>query len=107
MSLSHPHDGTLLPGRRCFVAALPALLVVAALPAAAADRRRVRMPDGSVRYMTDDEYRRWRRSAEGRRWDDRNDGRNSGELGDAPRKNDDWRWRRRDGRDVRYPADGG
>jgi hypothetical protein len=73
------------------------------------------MPDGSVRYMTEREYRRWQRSAEARHWGGQGSGRgwrdeprNSGELGDAPRRRQGSpSWRPRDGRDMRYPGDGG
>ena len=114
--------------RRGVAAALAALLGAGlfslSAPAAAADGRYYRMPDGSVQYVRDRDLpdwrrwqdRRWRDDDRPRRW--RNDGysygqgRNSGELGDGRR---DWRfddrdWQRsapRNGRGYQYPADGG
>ena len=111
--------------RRGVAAALAALLGAGVFglsaPAAAADGRYYRMPDGSVQYVRDRDLRKWRRDQE-RRWRNSGrygapyDGRNNGELGDRPR---DWRYQNRDwspsnqwgrpegGRYYRYPADGG
>ena len=88
--------------RRGVAAALAALLGAGVFglsaPAAAADGRYYRMPDGSVQYVRDRDLpdwrrwqdRRWRDDDRPRRW--RNDGysygqgRNSGELGDGRRR---------------------